>query len=316
MLLIIKENFTEIKYKFNNLSKANLNLGVHHLMQLNLTDAVIRFKLIDKLIDPSNEQANYWLGWSYFLKNNNDKALYHLNRAGKEDNIGLQAFIVDYANYSEVPADIWQQYMDIIAKKWSKINIIEDKEIHLSSLFAQCVLRNIDDLPNDYHIFEMGTNIGVIGIELRKRFPGNFTLSGIEASKNMLSTTEQLTYSDKYVYDHLICDSIQNFTDNDLSAQLLRKKANIVISFLGFGFTKKLEQYLDFIFSILEYNGYIAFCFAAESATSYSMKKKQFVFDKNTIDIFLATKKLVLLEFKEVKLGINNKYYIYILKKL
>ncbi|MGI4775873.1 MAG: methyltransferase domain-containing protein [Janthinobacterium lividum] len=315
-LLAIKENFAEIKYRFHNLSESNLKLGIYHLTQQNLTDAVIRFKLIDKFIKPGDNLANYWLGWSYFLKNDINKALYHLGRAGKEDNVGLEYFARNYSNCQEIPEAIWQQYRNIIADKWANINILENKETYLPSLFAQYILKNINNLPDNYNILEISTSIGMIGGEMRKRFPENFTLTGIEASENMLDIIKANNSFNDKIYDYLIHSSSQNFVANYSNIQTPEKKFDIVISFLGLSFTSTPDKYLNFIYSILRYDGYVAICFAAGSTTLYSTKKKEFVFDRATIEDSVTAEKLSLLEFREVILGINNKYYIYILKKL
>ena len=62
-----------IRSKLKNLSEVNYNLGLRHLENGNLSDAVFRFKFINK-IWPENQDAYYYLAYCLYLKKQNNKA--------------------------------------------------------------------------------------------------------------------------------------------------------------------------------------------------------------------------------------------------
>lgn len=70
---LAKAEFSLIREKIRNLRETNYNLGVKHLESGNLTDAVIRFKIITKAW-PDFYDAYYQLAYCLTLKNKNAQA--------------------------------------------------------------------------------------------------------------------------------------------------------------------------------------------------------------------------------------------------
>lgn len=312
--LKIKDYFADIKYKLNNLAKVNLELGVYHLYKYNLNDAIIRFKLVDKFFKPGDLEANYWLGWTYFLKNNTNKAIHHLKEAVDEDKLGLMSFIKDTNNVSEIPEKIQQQYRDIIAIKWHYNTDFGSKKIYHPLQFIQRTLEQITYLPDNYRILEIGCNTGLIGAEIVKRFPDNLELIGIETSSKMIDIiriNEQ--EQNKRIYDQLLHSSLQNFIDN--YSHLTANKFDIVVSFCGLNFTKTLDHYLAYIYSILNDLGYLAIYLPIGAKTLYSNEIKEFKLSVENVENYAIRNGLNLLFNEKLMLGINNKYSIFIFNK-
>lgn len=88
-LLKILEN---LRYKLSNLVESNLDLGAYHLRCRNYNNAIFRFKLVDKFLDPDNKLANYCLGWSYFIKQDYKQAINCLTKSAEADEVGLLPF--------------------------------------------------------------------------------------------------------------------------------------------------------------------------------------------------------------------------------
>ncbi len=62
-----------IKNKLGNLSEVNYKLGLKHLENGNLSDAIFRFRFINKMW-PENQDAYYYLAYCLYLKKQNYKA--------------------------------------------------------------------------------------------------------------------------------------------------------------------------------------------------------------------------------------------------
>ena len=75
-----RKNLHALQYNLKNFAEANINLGIYHLNNQNYNDAIFRFMLVDKFMRPNDPFVNYWMGWTYFLKNNHKKAIIHLEK--------------------------------------------------------------------------------------------------------------------------------------------------------------------------------------------------------------------------------------------
>lgn len=309
-----KNYINDFKFRFSNLSESNFELGMYHLYRQNLNDAIFRFKLIDKFFAPNDQRANYWLGWTYFLKNKLEKAIYHLEKSKDFDFINLKDFIQNYLNYNEVPPKIWQQYRNLTAENYFKDNFLNDN-INLPQVFIQKTLEKISNLPDNYSILEIGSNIGLIGNEIQKRFPDNFTLTGIESSEKMLELMS-LYYTDPQLYDHIIAATLQDFIIKSSNKEADNPKFDMIISFYGLTFSKELKNYFQYITTLLNAGGYFSLCIPTSNNTNFSLKRKEFIFNPAEIKDIILTSKLNLLYSEELILGNNNKCSIFICKKL
>jgi tetratricopeptide (TPR) repeat protein len=295
------------KYRLSHLSETNLELGMHHLHKQNINDAIIRFTLVDKFLNPNDRLANYWLGWCYFLKNNYKKAIYHLQKASYSDQVKLGQFLENYSNYVEIPAEIWRQYRDFTAQYYP--TSFRSDTINLPYSFIQKTMDKIVALPDSYSILELNSNIGLAGYEIRKRFPDSFTLTAIENSSAM-NDLVNLYYPKLNIYDQLINSPVKDFLHNT------QNKFDVILSFCGLSFTKDLKHYFECIYNISNNDGYFAFCLPVSKKTELSLKRKEFVFNSEEIKAAIDLSKFTTLGVNELSLGINNKYSIFICRKL
>lgn len=112
----ITDDTKKLRYKLKNLAESNLDLGVYHLRCRNYNDAIFRFKLVDQFLDPDNKLANYWLGWTYFMKQDYNKSIVCLTKAEDVDEIGLLSFVKSIDSATSIPSTIHSMHRDIIAR--------------------------------------------------------------------------------------------------------------------------------------------------------------------------------------------------------
>lgn len=308
-IIEFKDYLIDLKYKLNNLASINIELGIYHLCKNHLNDAIIRFKLVDRFFRPGDTVANYWLGWCYFLKNNYESSIKHLEKAKEQDQVELQRFLKNHLEYSknspnEIPAEIWSLYRDLTAENY--IDKYNHKTINLPYNLVQAALSTITDLPDNYTVLELGSNVGIVGYEIRKRFPDGLSLTGFESSAKMIELT-QFIFPD--VYDHLAI-----VATNNLHKQTTNK-FDIILSFNGFSFTNNLGTLFDSAYLLLHQKGYLAFCLPVSDDTILSLKHKHFSYKPDDIKKYLTKSGFSEINYSEFTLGINNKYSIVACKK-
>ncbi|WP_375326934.1 SAM-dependent methyltransferase [Candidatus Tisiphia endosymbiont of Nemotelus uliginosus] len=306
-VLIIINYFVDVKYKVAHIKETNLNLGLEHLYKNNLNDAILRFKLVEKFLAPQDPEANYWLGWTYFLKNNHTKAVSHLQKSCKADQVKLGLFLQNYQNLSEIPQQIWRQYRNLIAQHYIN-KFYSNNKLHLPYIFVSKIINTIPSLPDTYSVLELGSNVGVIGYEVKKRFPDHFTITGVESAKAM-SQLISLYYSNLNIYDQLIETSIPNFLEQHPD------KYDVILSCNSLAFTKDLTKYFTLISSITRELGYFAFCLPIDQTSSFSIARKEFISTIEEINSALNQVKFIILSNEELELEKNSKYYMVVCKK-
>lgn len=299
--------FVETKYKITHLKETNFVLGIDHLYRNNLNDAILRLTMVEKFFAPGDYQANYWLGWTYFLKNNYTKASYHLQRAMQADDTHLGDFLRNYSQLSEIPPKIDCQYRNMIATYYEN-RFLNNNKLDIPYSFVNSIIKQITDLPDHYNILELGSNVGLVGYEVKKRFPDEFTYTGVENSRIMNEIVIS-SYSNRPIYDQLLESSIADFMQSNSN------KYDIILSFCGLSFTKNLSSYFKSIYSTTEKSGYFAFCLPIDQASILSLKRKEFIFTIADIVNALEQTNFNILSTEILEIEKNSKYYMVVCKK-
>ena len=304
--VIITEDFKKLRYKLSNLAESNLDLGVYHLRCRNYNDAIFRFKLVDKFLDPDNKLANYWLGWSYFMKQDYKQAINCLAKAEDIDEVGLLPFIKSIDNVTSIPPAIHAMHRDIIA------DIIVDKYVtEEENLIIELVSEfnnQAKDLPEEYSILELGANVGILGDEIHKRMQESYTLTGVETSEKMIELQLQCFPNNK-PYDGMINSQVETFLEKEINLY------DVVYSLDGFSTNIDLKKIFTDIFSVLNTNGYFAFIVRTDKQNSLSTKLLEFAYSPQYLKDTLTETGFKILSVKEFSLEIKNNYSIFVCTK-
>ncbi|AFE53909.1 methyltransferase domain-containing protein [Rickettsia typhi] len=298
----------DCKYKLSHLAETNYQLGFDHLYKGNLNDALFRFKLVNKFFKSNDSKVYYQLGLIYYLKNNYRQATVYLEKSNEKYKTIFINFFKNYKYITEIPQEIWEKYRDLIAQYYPTI-FNNRKNIHLPYRFVNETLKHISDLSDNYSILELGSNIGLVGYEVQKRFPENFTLTGVEISSCM-NDIQATYYQNTKIYNHIYNIAIDEFLKQNSS------KFDIILSFCGLSFTNNLIKYFNLIYSCLKQQGYFALCLPNAVKTQFSVKRKEFIFNLNEVNNFLQKNNFTILTSDEIILAENNKYSIIVCKKI
>jgi predicted TPR repeat methyltransferase len=301
-----KDNFIKLQYKLHNLAESNIDLGIYHLRCHHYNDAIFRFKMVDKFFDPDNKEANYWLSWTYFMKKDYKKAIISLNKSQDLDKVGLLDFIKSIDNKDYVPPLIYSMHRDIIAE------IIADKYISKEDNLLIDLVSELNkqarNLPENYNILELGSNMGILGTEINRRMQECYKLTGVEISDKMIEL-QNLCFPGQKLYDETINSPVEVFLQKE------QKKYDVIYSLEGFSTNKILKQVFNNIFSLLKNSGYFAFIIRTDNQTILRKEFLEFAYNTQYVKEELENSGFKILSSKNFILEIKNNYSIFVCKK-
>lgn len=301
-----KERFLNFINKFYNITERNIQLGISHLKRGNISDAIFRFKFVDKFLDKDNKLANYWLGLCYLLNEKPEQATIYFAKAGDNDQLNFLEFTQNINAISSVPSVISSQRRNIKADDF--IDKFDDEEINLPQLLVMQFNKNALDLPQEYDVLELGSNIGILGKELNQRLQGKFNLIGVESSSEMLDIYNDI-YKEQSPYKKVHNVAVDQYLiRNDI-------KKDVIFSLDGFSYEVDLSNYLLIIYNLLNLGGYFTFAVRTCTQPKLSINLLEFSYPKDKIIEQLEEIGFKILSFDTFILENKNKYTIFACKK-
>lgn len=293
--------FKKLSYTLSNLARVNLDLGIYHLRRGNFSDALIRFKLVDKFFDPGNKEAAYRASWIYFLKGDIEKCRAGLSKAGDFDPAGFKTFLDNYTNLKEVPEKIWTELRNMDEPQILGALIGEGKD--LFNYLAKKTLSAVGNLPEKYSLLEISPSPDRLSSEIKKYFPDEFTLTRLEAA------AESREAGRRTAYDKLIEKYPPSFFKGG------KEKYDIIISLCGLSFSKDVKNTLESALEKLKNGGALSFVARTGLYTEFSKEFREIIFNYGEIKKAISDLKLNLLTEENFLLGNKNKYSIFVVRK-
>ena len=306
-IIELKDHISNVKAGLRDLRSTNMSLAFYHLRQGNLNDAILRFKIIDIFISPSDEEVHYGFAWCYFLKGNYAKSMMHLKQSGARDASGLGYFLTNFESLDEVPETLWSEYRSITADaynyKWIK------QPVYLPKEFADCLFSKIEELPKECQILDLGCGSGLAGAAIDYKIQKNYHLTGVDNIAPLTKNIKNLREDKRKVYDEVINVSLRDFISSNVS------KYDIITSFESLNFAKNLTPYLTKINKILNKNGYFALMLQTSKVEAWNTDQGCFIYKKDYVKEQLMVAEFKILDIKEVHFTKNNIYTIFIVTK-
>ena len=302
----LTEEFGNLRYRLNNMASSNMELGIYHLYSRNFRDAIFRFKLVDRFLDPDNKVANYWLGWVYFLKGSYKKSIMHLTKAAEEDQVNLLAFVKSIDSTISIPEEIHEIHRDIDAELF--IDKFVSKTENLPKHLVLALTESITSLPEKYSILELGGNIGLLGYEINKRMQESYTITCVEIS-NIMIKLQPTCFPEQKLYDEVLHTPVNKFLKQN------NQQYDVICSLDGFAFDANLKNIFDNVFSMLKPGGYFAFTVRSSANNTLSSKFLEFAHNKQQVMGQLDKTGFNIISSKEIPLEIKNNYSIFVCTK-
>lgn len=297
-------NLKRLSFKRHIIIKNNLDLGKYHLQEGNISDALLRFYLVSKLLDKGNKEAVYNMGLCYLLQAKYDQAKLCFVEAAEFDKIGLANFLENYKTVQIIPSRIETLYRDLVNKKY-----IDRFQLEKSNLYVELIKElnsHLSILPDKCAVLELGFNIGLLGHEIKKRLPDEFVITGVESSSVMIALHNKISGVSKY--DYIVEQSVFDYLNNS------KGKYDIVLSVGGLAGTSNLSNVLPAIKNLLNNNGILAFVVQTAIVSDFDQENFSFVLNESEANQSLLNNGFKILYTKQIKLVKNKIFSIFIVK--
>jgi predicted TPR repeat methyltransferase len=297
--------FKQLITKMQDLVGTNYDLGLHHLKQGNISDAIMRFKLI-LYFQKNHLYARYNLSRSYIFNSENDKAIKHLKICLEqkfdfmEAQYLLSTIDTSYPKPSMIPLSIIEDYFNDIAEDYSQEYIIKKNYLGPQSLYSFLAEKvDINKLSN-IEVLELGCGIGNSGNYFREKLQ-IANLTGVDITNSMLIIAKKLNIGDKPVYDFLIKNDIESYLN------IANKKFDLIIAVYSLHYISDLAATLSKCKNLLSGSKIIAFSVQKsknDEEFAFNSSMSNFWYSQNYIE--QAIKKVGFNEFYISKNNIND----------
>ena len=226
----LAEYFSVIRYRLSHLRDTNIELGVMHLEQGRITDAALRFYMIDKWIAPGDKEAAYYRAWVYFLQCDVSRAMQFFQKAGDcHDARDITAFIqaIERGDICDIPFSAYCRFQDFTVVTIEP----ESHRMLVSQYLTELLLEYLDEVPEQCRFLEIGSNGGVVAQLIRSRISREMLqYEVVEPAPRCRKLLSLLEFQAQPMYDDIVEDvsQVQGQYDVIFSVYGLNHFASIV----------------------------------------------------------------------------------------
>ena len=230
----IKENdlldsIRGIQYKLSNLLKTNIELGLYHLHNGRISEALFRFKLINAFCR-NRKLVLYNIGRCYFIKSNDTKALKFIPAGTTLANFYIER-IKNHDKIIETPEEIIIEHFDYVAPYYAESFLVK-KEYASHILARDSVLNFLKSINiGSASVLDLGCGTGVCGQFLKMCGIGS-SFVGVDSSKNMCTVAQLVKHENKTVYNRIVNSNAYLF----LSRETQKYDIILMTEILGYCF--------------------------------------------------------------------------------
>ncbi|NDB81476.1 MAG: hypothetical protein EB127_01815 [Alphaproteobacteria bacterium] len=300
----VKKEAGDFIYHLSILKEANVSLGKFHLQNGNLTDAVIRFTIIDKLFAPKDPENLFWLGFTFMAQKKYAKALKLLEN-NPHDKIGLAYYIANMSSIGKIPKEISQEYEAVFRK--IKYERYYTHQVNLFERFTSAILPLLPSkkktLNDKYAALEIYSN-PFWAEEFSKFLPNNSALDALNFNPEVAGIAK--SYNSKAnIYREI-------FLSEDIASASLKYKYDFVVAFDSLSRSTDLSAAFKVVKSLLVPNGFFAFVLPKGDKVTIEPNMNHFVYSKDYIQENLKIANLHIANLVTVSITKAQQYFIII----
>lgn len=238
--------------KLKDIPGTNYKLGLHHLKQGNIEDAILRFKMVTYLA-PDMADAYYNLGRCQLMNGDPELAKENLQKAillksdFPEVNYILGK-IKSPESLDAIPGNIIEEHLEW--RRESIDNTADSREL-IDKIIVTAVLANILDKNPNLEVLDLGCAYGSRGMLLRNKEVVK-SIIGVDIYTKATAQAVKQIFEGEPVYN--------NISNQEISKYLEQNKEKFDVIFAGnvFSYKGKLEGILANIVRSLKPNGIFA----------------------------------------------------------
>lgn len=207
--------------KSKNLLNINIEIGLYHFYKGNISDAKLRFYLIN-IFYSHLPIAWYNIGRCHFALGNTDKAYYYLMKAFKLDNNHEETlyYIKKMKNPAEIenlPKNLIKQYFDYTGEYFVEHWLIA-RQYRGHELIHMAITKVFSNNLTALDILDLGCGTGICGYFFKVNNVGRY-ITGVDISNRMLNIARGCCIKGKSVYNELIHTEITDFLRQEKNCQ-------------------------------------------------------------------------------------------------
>ena len=322
------QSLDEVRLKLKDLSGTNFDLGVYHLQNGNVKDALIRFRIL-KRFKSTNPLVDYYLCHCYVdLFNFNDALKYfELYQSSGDQTFATEMqyyeLLLKNKEIKEVPGPIIRDKFNQLATKYDafhkKMKENSPQTLLCNELLAitshQSQSEVIYNKPFGNNILDLGCGTGIIGSSLRQSGIANFII-GIDISEKMTSIAKARVVSDQPSYSQVINKDIRDFFSASNSEYNAVYDIVIMSDFLTY--FSDLEFIMNGLDSMTHQNSILALTFKSNTNKPFEYIRSigEFYYSPNFIQEIMMKKNWKMIAAKEIFfIGKNPGNLMFYMKK-
>lgn len=248
---------TQIREKLKDIPNTNFQLGLYHLTQGNLRDAILRFRLVTKL-DNTHAEAYYYLAQALALSEKPDLAADAAREALSLKHPWEEAqFVLDKCTnpnaIDTIPSSIIRDSTTQSLPPFSSLT--PDEKSARVRFTTKHIFSYITDKNPNLDVLDIGTQTYGYCYTLRKREFAK-SIDAITPYNAILSKLRQSQYEGEEIFNQCSHALVHQFLN-----QPIIKTYDLIIADRAFDFYGKLEPLFLQTYNLLNPNGMIAFIF-------------------------------------------------------
>lgn len=293
ILLFLKESLV----KSQDLTKTNYELGILHLKNGNLSDAILRFKLVN-FFSENYQKTNYHLARCFQYNLEFDKAI-NLLKNDISPNAFYRLSFMQQQPIEQIPLEALTEDFDFFANSYHEY--CKDTNYRAYSLMVEKLVILLDQNNFSFEqstILELGFGTGLVGQKLKSIKPEINQFDSIEISDRMIALSKENLKPDP-CYTKIINQSIEEFINKTA------KKFDLIIACNSLHYSKDLDKITMQILNCLEINGYFAFVVEKSNneEISFNYTNANFSFSENYLKKILTNDNIKILSIEDIAIN-------------
>lgn len=302
-----------LREKLKDIPGTNYDLGVFHMRAGNISDAILRFRMVI-FLKPENAMAYYNLGRCLVLSDENEEARKNFQKALER---GVLKADVDYMmqkidnpeQIKTIPVPIIKEKVEMLSERHEAYYM--DEEYLGYKTFIKTILANIKDKNPNLDVLDLACRFGSSGQLLKERSITR-KITGIDFVGANLEEVKTLKFEGESVYDNLQEKWLGSFLSEN------KTKFDLILSGHDFEYVGDLKNIATLINSSLNNKGIFALMLedsSLESGYKLDIYSDKFYYSRSYIKEVLEKSGFVELQIKDFIVSEDDKYLIYIFEK-
>lgn len=293
------KHIKSLPIKLANLTDTNVELADFHLRNGNISDAILRLKITKNFIAPENKQIEYKLAWCYFIKNEIQQAILHLDKCLDVAQAAELKNLLSSNDIAEIPSTILQQYKDFSAINWD--NKFIDGKLNIYQEVIKSIALQMKTIQPSCEILDFGACNGGIAKAFTEKLPNKYYIDAVETCPRMHNFLLESN-----LYHNIYNTSLLDFANTN------NKSYDIIVSLASLSFIQNITFYLRCLKQRLKQGGYLALVLPINAYAQIASNKIEFLYNEEEVSQILRELNFKSINSKALKMGNEKVYNIWI----